>query len=328
MQENRSFDHTFGTLQGVRGFNDPRAIRLPNSNKVWLQTNAAGETYAPFRLNLRDTKATWMSSLPHSWENQVDAFNGGKQDKWLDAKKSGNKAYADMPLTMGYYNREDLPFYYALADAFTVCDQNFCSSLTGTTPNRLFFWTGTLRDPGDPKAIANVRNENVDYGSEVSWKTFPERLNEHDVSWKIYQNEISLPSGLEGDADGWLSNFTDNPIEWFSQYRVRFHPAYYKHIQKEEKVLPERLQTLDAKLKSLNEGDKDYAKVKRELANQQQWQKIVEADLVNYTPEKFAQLSQAEKNLHQKAFTTNAGDPDYHTLSTLDLRGWGDKATR
>ncbi|AUD03824.1 phosphocholine-specific phospholipase C [Spirosoma pollinicola] len=325
MQENRSFDHTFGTLQGVRGFNDPRAIRLPNSNKVWLQTNAAGETYAPFRLNLRDTKATWMSSLPHSWENQVDAFNGGKQDKWLDAKKSGNKAYADMPLTMGYYNREDLPFYYALADAFTVCDQNFCSSLTGTTPNRLFFWTGTLRDPHDLKAIANVRNENVDYGSEVSWKTFPERLNEHDVSWKIYQNEISLPSGLEGDADGWLSNFTDNPIEWFSQYRVRFHPAYYKHIQKEEKELPERLQSLDARLKSLNEGDKDFAKVKRELVSQQQWQKIVEADLVNYTPEKFSQLSQAEKNLHQRAFTTNAGDPDYHTLSTL---GYEDGVTK
>src|ERR1700729_4658793 len=49
MQENRSFDHTYGTLQGVRGFNDPRAIRLPNKNLVWLQTNAKGETYAPFR---------------------------------------------------------------------------------------------------------------------------------------------------------------------------------------------------------------------------------------------------------------------------------------
>ncbi len=48
MQENRSFDHTYGSLQGVRGFNDPRAITLPNKNKVWLQTNAAGETYAPF----------------------------------------------------------------------------------------------------------------------------------------------------------------------------------------------------------------------------------------------------------------------------------------
>src|SRR5215212_2308984 len=51
MQENRSFDHTYGTLQGVRGFNDPRAITLPNKNLVWLQSNANGETYCPFRLN-------------------------------------------------------------------------------------------------------------------------------------------------------------------------------------------------------------------------------------------------------------------------------------
>src|SRR5437870_5720165 len=72
MQENRSFDHCYGTLRGVRGFNDPRAITLPDGNPVWLQTNRAGETYAPFRLNLRGTKATWMSSLPHTWVDQTD----------------------------------------------------------------------------------------------------------------------------------------------------------------------------------------------------------------------------------------------------------------
>ncbi len=137
MQENRSFDHCLGTLRGVRGFNDPRAITLPNKNLVWLQSNAAGQTYAPFRLDIKDSKVTWMSSLPHSWENQVDARNDGKYDKWLDVKQSGNKAYAHLPLTMGYFTREDIPFYYALADAFTVCDQNFCSSLTGTTQQTL-----------------------------------------------------------------------------------------------------------------------------------------------------------------------------------------------
>src|SRR5690349_287045 len=72
MQENRSFDHTFGSLRGVRGFNDPRVLTLPDKKPVWLQSNAAGETYAPFRLNIKDTNATWMGSLPHSWSNQVD----------------------------------------------------------------------------------------------------------------------------------------------------------------------------------------------------------------------------------------------------------------
>ena len=78
MQENRSFDHTFGTLRGVRGFNDPRAISLPNKNRVWLQTDEKNNTYIPFRYNLKDTKITWMSSLPHRWKDQSDARNHGR----------------------------------------------------------------------------------------------------------------------------------------------------------------------------------------------------------------------------------------------------------
>ena len=104
-----------------------------------------------------------MSSLPHSWSNQVDARNNGRHDKWLDAKHSGHKEYAGMPLTMGYYTRQDIPFYYALADAFTVCDQNFCSSLTGTTPNRLYFWSGTIREKQEREAMASVWNGDADY---------------------------------------------------------------------------------------------------------------------------------------------------------------------
>src|SRR5689334_5909031 len=91
MQENRSFDHTYGTLQGVRGFNDPRAITIPGRNLVWLQQNKAGTTYAPFRFDIRRTKITWMDSLPHSWANQVDARNNGKYNGWLESKHSGNE---------------------------------------------------------------------------------------------------------------------------------------------------------------------------------------------------------------------------------------------
>jgi phospholipase C len=115
MQENRSFDHTLGALQGVRGFNDPRAIRQANGNSVFLQTSAAGETYAPWRLDIKDTKITWMGSIPHSRDSQVDAWNEGHHDRWIDAKRSHNPTYGHLPITMGHYTREDLPFYYALA---------------------------------------------------------------------------------------------------------------------------------------------------------------------------------------------------------------------
>ena len=246
MQENRSFDHAFGTLRGVRGFNDPRAITLPDEKPVWLQTNAAGETYAPFRLDFKGTRATWLGSLPHSWRDQVDARNHGNHDRWLEAKRSGHEGCADMPLTLGYYTREDLPFYYALADAFTICDQHFCSCLTGTTPNRLHLWTGTIREKPDAASAPNVRNSDVDYGATASWKTFPERLEEAGVSWKIYQNEVSVASGLEGEEDAWLANFTDNPLEWFEQYNVGSHKPHREYVVRAAVTLPEEIEKLRA----------------------------------------------------------------------------------
>lgn len=317
MQENRSFDHCYGSLQGVRGFNDPRAIKLPNRNSVWLQRNAAGETYIPFRLNIKDTKATWMGSLPHSWTDQVDARNEGKYDGWLEAKKSGHPDYSKMPLTLGYYNREDLPFYYSLADAFTVCDQNFCSSLTGTTPNRLYLWTGTIRDQQNGTAQARVRNSETDYDLLASWTTFPERLEDNSISWKIYQNEISVGVGFEGEEDAWLANFTDNPIEWFTQYHVKFHPAYIQFLPKQIELLTAEIKSLELKIQSLPADSTEAGKIKERLAHRQRWLKNCVEEQKVLTPENYAKLSQREKNLHEKAFTTNVNDPDYHSLTSF-----------
>lgn len=313
MQENRSFDHCYGTLRGVRGFNDPRAVTLPDGNPVWLQTNARGETYTPFRLNIKDTKATWMSSLPHSWDDQQAARHDGRQDHWLDAKPSGNRAYARLPLTLGFYNRVDIPFYYALADAFTVCDQSFCSSLTGTTPNRLYLWSGTIRAQPSMQTKANVWNSDVDYDSEANWTTFPERLEDAGISWRIYQNELSLDTGLEGEAEAWLANFTDNPIEWFQQYHVRFHETYRKHLPARERALTAEVKELEGRPADDAAAQKKLAKARAELAE-------VRKHRAEYTDAAFARLPARERSLHQKAFTTNTGDPHYRELSSLSYR--------
>src|SRR3984885_4572137 len=246
MQENRSFDHCFGTLKGVRGFNDPRTITLPDSNRVWLQSNDKGETYAPFRLDIKRTKSTWMDSLPHSWKNQVNSRNDGKFDQWLENKRNSIPEYADMPLTLGYYTREDIPFYYALADAFTVCDQNFCSALTGTNPNRLYFWTGTIRKEQHEDSRAHVYNDDMDYGT-LDWTTFPERLEANNISWKCYQNEISIDTGLRGQEDPWLSNFQDNPLEFFAQYNIQLYPRHLEFIPQYRATLQQQIKDLDQK---------------------------------------------------------------------------------
>lgn len=306
MQENRSFDHAFGTLKGVRGFNDPRAISLPNQYPVWLQSNKKGETYAPFRFNIKETKATWMSALPHGWQDQVDARNNGNMNGWLDAKRSGNKAYADMPLTMGYYSREDIPFYYNLADSFTVCDHNFCSSLTGTSPNRCFFWTGKIREEQNEKSRPHISNGDIDGAERLSWSTFPERLSKHNVDWRIYQNDLSVGVGFEGEEDSWLSNFTDNDMEFFKQYHVKRHPEHLAHLKKAKATLEKQLEEkADDKLQKKLDG------LKEEIA-------FLEVNtLEKLTPE--------QQDLHRRAFTVNRNDPDYHNLTTISYEDRGVK---
>lgn len=306
MQENRSFDHAYGTLRGVRGFNDPRAMTLPNGNPVWLQTNAAGETYAPFRLNLKDSKITWMGSLPHMRESQVAAGNGGRQDRWLIAKAPESADYAHMPLTIGFYSREDIPFYYALADAFTVCDQNFSSAMTCTTPNRLYLWSGTIRATPDISAKANLHNEDADFDTQVDWTTFPERLDEYGISWRVYQNEIYLPTGLEGEEEPWLSNFGDNPLEYFKQYNVRFSATRRKYLQNLKDKLTAELENLT---KQTPPPEKQIAEKAGRLAE-------IGKELARWSVENFDSLPESQRELFAKAFTTNEGDPDYRKLTT------------
>lgn len=265
MQENRSFDHAFGTLKGVRGFNDPRAMTQANGNPIWFQSHKNGQTFTPFRLDIKNSKSTWMGSLPHSWGDMVAARNHGKMDNWLEAKRADGD-YADMPLTMGYYDRKDIPFYYAMADAFTVCDQHFCSSLTGTSANRTFFFSGSIKeDPHDAKSLPHVYNSQIDY-KNVGWKTFPERLEEAQVSWKVYQNELSLPVGFKDEEADWLANFTDNSLEFFKQYQVRFHPAHTDYLEREVQALPAEIKRVRSHTAKNTSGGKaagiDERKVK------------------------------------------------------------------
>lgn len=310
MQENRSFDHCFGMLRGVRGFNDPFPVSLPDKNPVWFQPDKSGNRFAPFRLNIKDTRATWMGGVPHSWTDQVDARNEGRYDGWIEAKRPGNQDFRDMPLTMGYYTREDIPFYYALADAFTVCDQHFCAALTGTTTNRSYFWTGKTHGAAGEKA--KVRNGELTYEREASWRTFPERLEEHGISWKVYQNEVSLPTDVEDES--LLANFTDNNLEWFSQYHVRFSKGFQDYLRKQENVLPKEIAEIETRLKS---AGADVDELRKQLAQKKDDLSQVREHLKKWTPEAFTKLPVREQHLHNKAFTTNIGDPDYHKVEEM-----------
>jgi phospholipase C len=311
MQENRSFDHALGTLQGVRGFNDPRAIRQANGNSIFLQTGMAGETFAPWRLDIKDTRITWMGSIPHVRHSQVDAWNQGHHNAWIDAKKSHNPDYNGVPITMGHYTREDLPFYYALADAFTVCDQNYCGAMTSTTPNRSIFWTGTVRDEQNTHPKVYMRNPEY-AGGHLKWKTFPERLNEAGISWKMYQNELGL-ADMDPEAHEWLGNL-GNVMESFSAYNVHMSDANMQKIQDRIVSTKNEIAALQQTATDATMKDDKTAQIGQKQAHLEALQAQLKRGGGG-----LSSLSPEQQELHKRAFVTNSGDQDYHSLETISF---------
>ena len=203
MQENRSFDHYFGTMSAVRGFSDPHVltrdvggVRHPVFDQFGYQpgTGADPNGYLqPFHLvsdpPLKNGQTT--NDITHDWGPQHRSWNGGRMDGFVTAHLASDGA-ANGPLTMGHMTRQDLAFYYALADAFTVCDSYFCSVLGPTDPNRIMAMSGTI-DP-DAKAGGPVLATSYDriarYGT-LHWETMPERLQAAGISWKVYNHPLA-----------------------------------------------------------------------------------------------------------------------------------------
>jgi phospholipase C len=183
MQENRSFDHYFGTLSGVRGFGDPDALTLSTGRSVFHQPDAVNPDgyLLPFHLDTRTTSAQAIPSTSHAWSVQHRAWNNGKMDQWLPAHRAADGANG--PYVMGYYTRDDIPFQFALAETFTVCDHYFCSVLGPTWPNRLYWMTGSI-DPAGARGGPVISNSAP---KPYRWTTYAERLEAAGVSWKVYQ---------------------------------------------------------------------------------------------------------------------------------------------
>lgn len=218
MQENRSFDHYFGTLRGVRGFGDRFPIPLANGKPVYFQPDpTGGPEIPPFRRDSTVANALIGSGTPHNFPDQQAAWSQGKMDSWIQYK---NQA------TMGYFLRDDIPFQFALADAFTICDGYHCSVLTGTDPNRIVHWSGSISNPEQRKQGINStdahsepvnsrcwpkpynwvagRAQQADGSGQVDsgtgdynykyvntsfkWDTLPDVLQKAGISWHIYQN--------------------------------------------------------------------------------------------------------------------------------------------
>ena len=251
MQENRPFDHHFGTLRGVRGFNDPRAvnIHLPLQGggntpaSVFLQP-AGGSSFGvppgtvggpangvdvipPFRVNpasvspgLTSLGLTYLPGTGHNWGPIHAAWNQGQYDNW---------AAGQGPIAMNYMTREDIPYHCALADAFTVGDAYYCSVLGPTNPNRYHLFAGCIGNVNylgsggtDGHGAGPVTYNGLSInGAYFVFETFPEVLQAAGVSWKFYQDLAGRPFAPDfGDPglNSFVGNFGDCTVRYSEQY--------------------------------------------------------------------------------------------------------------
>ena len=203
VQENRSFDHYFGSYRGVAGFQDPQAAPGVFSQHGYPVPGYDG-VLQPFHIDTANG-GECTNDINHSWAPQHTYWNEGRLDQFVTGHVAVDGP-AKGPLTMGYYKRSDLEFYYALADAFTICDHYHCSVIGPTDPNRLYAMSASL---GPTAARAGRSSRRARRGSSASaaltWTTMPEQLEARGVSWKVY----STPDG----------NFADNVLPYFKQYQ-------------------------------------------------------------------------------------------------------------
>ena len=260
IQENRPFDHHFGTLRGVRGFSDPRAVKIHLPLKsgagstpasVFLQPAGAANVTAgfgvppnydhlggpsdgedvipPFRVNPESVKPgltslgrTYLPGTDHGWSGTHAAWNQGQYDNWAIQKG---------PMAMSYMTREDLPYHYALADAFTIADAYHCSIMGPTNPNRCYLWTGCVGNVNylgsggtDGHGAGPVTYNGLSINNQYFvWETFPEVLQAAGVSWKVYQDLAGAtfaPDFGDGTGNSFAGNYTDNSLLYFKQYET------------------------------------------------------------------------------------------------------------
>lgn len=96
-------------------------------------------------------------------------------------------------ISMGYFKEKEIPYQFALANAFTICDAYHCSMHTGTDANRSFHLTGTNGATPTKRSFVNNEWDWIDGNPATAdrgytWKTYAERLEEAGISWICYQN--------------------------------------------------------------------------------------------------------------------------------------------
>ena len=251
VQENHSFDNYFGTYPGVVGITPETAV--PTSLK-----STGPQMVSPFHLNVTQPISIVGDELPpgisspdqltnesedlddliaeeaanatannqpfhlpnetigmdlnHAWAVAHEAWDNGKMDGFVAAEKS--------PLTMGYYDRTDIPNYWAYADHY-VLDDDFFSSLMGPSfPNHLYIASGTNGPTNmsydwtlNGGVIDNPPSGYTFDGVDLTWSSLAQQLSASGVTWKWYTGDADPLKPTIWNVLPLFDYFQKNPAE-------------------------------------------------------------------------------------------------------------------
>jgi phospholipase C len=203
MQENRSFDHYFGTYQGADG------IPMKNGAPTVCSSDPfTGQCIKPFH----DPNDINYGG-PHGMAAAVVAINRGKMDGFVESVMEGRRNYCSDPGTpgcksseqgpdaMGWHDAREIPNYWTYAQNFVLHDHMFEPSASWSLPAHLFLvsgWSARCKDPEDPMTCTNdikdpsqaVQGSNTE---DYAWTDMTYLLHKHGVSWGYFLTEEIEP---------------------------------------------------------------------------------------------------------------------------------------
>src|SRR6266511_2256438 len=221
MQENRSFDHYFGTYPGAEGI--PRGVCVPDPR---------GGCIRPYHV-AKDRNA----GGPHALRNAVRDIDNGAMDGFVrEAVASRNKAGTDV---MGYHDSREIPNYWAYARNFVLQDHLFSPNLSWSLPAHLLAvsgWSAKCTIKGNPFSCVdapdlpamppdfrgNLKKKIPDY----AWTDITYLLHKHHVTWRYYVFGGTEPDCADDAAiscepipQNAKTPGIWNPLPWFSTVR-------------------------------------------------------------------------------------------------------------
>jgi len=250
VQENRSFDHYFGTYPGADGF----------TTRQGKPVDCAPDPVLGRRSCVYHATADRFLGGPHDRAAAIAGMAGGAMDGYIEAlprtprwcvertapECAGFVGPELQPDVMSYVDRRDIPNYWAYADAFVLQDRMFAPTDSWTLPAHLFLvsaWSASCLDPGDPMSCVSEldlkqEEERFEYGEEpiYAWTDITWLLDRGDVSWAYYvaPGTCSFPP-CEDDAHASATPATKNPLPGFTtlhetgqQANIRTHDAFLR----------------------------------------------------------------------------------------------------